>query len=201
MKLSALLVLLMSTMATHTMAQGRVWSIGPELGINFSKYGQDAASNDFKPGLIAGGFLTYSIENTHAFTGKILFTQKGTKFSNDNQQTLNYVEVPLIARIFFNREGVFRPNLFVGPSVAFLTGAATKVGENKPVSITNYRDQFNPVDFGITGGLGLNFLIATETRILFDFRYTHGLTDITKSNNAVINNQALAITAGVSFGL
>lgn len=183
----------------NTKAQEHIWSLGPEIGANFSKYGHDASGN-VKPGFIGGLSLTYSIENTHALTGKLLFAQKGARINGINQ-SLNYIEMPLVGRFFFNREGNFRPNIFIGPSLGILTGATNvKVGENNPTAINNYRDIYRPLDFGVTGGLGLNFLIARETRLLFDARYTHGLTDITKSSGYV-NNKAISLTAGVSFGL
>ena len=62
----------------------KTWSIGPELGVNFSKYGRDADDSDYNSGLIAGGFITYSIRNTHAFTAKVLFSQKGAKSDDPN---------------------------------------------------------------------------------------------------------------------
>jgi hypothetical protein len=183
----------------NTRAQGKIWSLGPELGVNISNYGHDASNNNAKAGFIGGVSLTYSIENTHALTGKILYAQKGAEI-NGVKQSLNYVEVPLIGRFFFNRSGDFRPNVFIGPSFSFLTSATSKVGENRPEVINNFSDTFRPFDFGLTGGLGLNFLIARETRLIFDARYTHGLSDVTKTSG-FINNKALSFTGGVTFGL
>jgi hypothetical protein len=183
----------------NSKAQGKIWSIGPEIGANFSKYGRDASGSDVKAGFLGGLALTYSIENTHAITGKLLFAQKGAEI-NGVKQSLNYLEVPVIGRFFFNRDGNFRPNIFLGPSFGFLTSATNKVGENSPAAINNYRDTYKPFDLGVTGGLGLNFLIARETRLLFDARYTHGLSDVTKASG-YINNKAISLTAGVSFGL
>jgi hypothetical protein len=180
-------------------AQGKVWSLGPELGVNVSNYGHDAANNNSKAGFIGGASLTYSIENTHALTAKILYNQKGADI-NGVKQSLNYIEVPLIGRLFFNKKGTVRPNIFIGPSFNFLTNATNKRGANNPDVIANYRDTFKPFDFGVTGGLGLNFLIARETRLIFDARYTHGLSDVTKASG-FINNNALSLTAGVTFGL
>jgi hypothetical protein len=176
-----------------------VWSFGPELGVNVSNYGHDVSGNSNKAGFIGGASLTYSIENTHALTAKILYSQKGANI-NGVKQALNYVEVPLIGRFFFNREGKCRPNIFVGPSFNFLANATSKVGENRPAVITNFRDQYKSFDLGMTGGLGLNFLIARETRLIFDGRYTYGFSDVTKASGYV-NNKALSLTAGVTFGL
>lgn len=188
----------------QSMAQrssNKVWSFGPEAGVNLAKQGRDAASNtSVKPGLLLGGFVTYSIRDTYGFTGKVLFSQKG--YQTDNfKETLNYMEFPVVVRLFFNRDGAFRPNIFAGPSVGFLTGVSTRTGTNAEVKMKNYDSSFNIFDFGLTGGLGLNYEIAREIRLLLDVRYTHGVTDVTKASNTNINNEAVGITAGVSFGL
>ena len=52
----------------------------------------------------------------------------------------------------------------------------------------------------MTTGAGCNIRILNETYLVFDARYTHGLTDVSKSDGKV-NNQSFALTAGVSFGI
>ncbi len=178
----------------------RVWSIGLEAGPNFSKHGWDADDTNFKTGFLVGGNLTYSVRNTYGFTGKLLYAQKGAEQGNA-KSTLNYVEGPSVGRFFFNKEGPFRPNIFAGPSFGFLTGVKGQVGNGNKETLDNYKDFYKTFDFGLTGGLGLNYEIAPETRILVDFRYTYGLSDISKSNASSVNNQVIGITAGVSFGI
>lgn len=205
MKTKNIVIVTMVTFLTlvtciNTHAQEKVWSVGPEVGISLSKYGKDASTNDFKSGAIGGVFLTYSILNTYGITGKLLYSQKGASFKSDNiKQTLNYIEVPLIGRFFLNKEGNFRPNIFVGPSFGFLAGATNKAGSENREPIESYKDIYNGFDFGVTGGLGLNFLISTETYFIIDARYTHGLSDITKADGNV-NNKSFGISAGLSFG-
>ena len=198
--IASMVTFLSVAMCFNTKAQTKVWSVGPEAGVSLSKYGKEAGTNDYKVGAIGGVFLTYSILNSFGITTKLLYSQKGASFeSSDTKQTLNYIEVPLIGRFFLNKEGTFRPNIFVGPSFGFLTGATNKVGSDKPVAIDSYKNIYNGFDFGVTGGLGLNFLISTETYFIIDARYTHGLSDITIANGNV-NNNSFGLTAGISFG-
>ena len=200
MRLAAVMAVLSLAMSFETIAQDKVWSVGPEVGVSLSKYGTDAGANDFKSGAIGGLFVTYSIENTFGITTKVLYSQKGASFKSiDTKQTLNYIEVPVIGRFFLNKEGTFRPNIFVGPSFGFLTGATNKVGSNERVKIDNYDAIYNTFDFGVTGGIGFNFLISNETYFIIDGRYTHGLSDITKAPG-VVNNNSFGLTAGISFG-
>jgi outer membrane protein W len=202
-KILLLTVVAFLAMATAFDSQAqtkKVWSIGPEAGVSISHYGMDASTNESKPGVVLGGFITYSIINTFAVTAKLLYYQKGASFApTDNMQTLHYLEVPVLGRFFLNKEGVFRPNIFVGPSFGFLHGASNKFGNNDRVDIESYKNIYNGVDVGISGGAGFNLRILNETYLVFDARYTHGLSDITKANGNV-NNSSLALTAGVSFG-
>src|SRR6478609_4724955 len=94
------------SMVSYGQSKDKTWSIGPEVGANFAKFGKDGDQTVYNTGLILGGFLTYSIRNTHAFTTKILFSRKGAKDEASNSQVhLNYVEVPVLLRVFFNRDG------------------------------------------------------------------------------------------------
>jgi outer membrane protein W len=191
------------TLSTRVQAQsGKTWSIGPELGVNFSKAGRDALENDMKTGVLAGFFLTYSVVDNFGITTKFLLSQRGSQTTVNgvtSKTTLNYVEIPILARFFLNKSGSFRPNLFVGPSLNYLAGGTTKVGDADAVKIPNYTESLNTIDLGITGGLGLNFAIADETRILLDARYVYGLSDVTKGGSN-INNQTISISAGIQFG-
>lgn len=182
-------------------SSGKTWSFGPEAGVNFAKFGRDADNTEFNTGLVAGGFLTYSIQDTYAFTLKVLHSQKGAaEESTDSKLHLNYVEVPLLFRFFLNKEGAIRPNAFVGPSFGFLTEVKSKVGDGDYESVQNFEDSYNNFDVGVGFGLGINFRVANEMYFIIDTRYTYGFSDISKSP-ADVNNQALAFTAGLSFGL
>jgi hypothetical protein len=207
-KVSALAIFFMVTaLAVHGQSD-RVWSMGPEVGANFSKWGGDADESDYKAGLIAGGFVTYSIRDTYAFTAKVLFSQKGAAYTQDGglgddvdvKTQLNYIEIPVLGRLFFNREGTVRPNVFLGPSFGFLTGAKFKVEDEDYEDIEDYKDAFNTFDLGLAAGLGLSIRVANEMYFIVDARYTYGLSDLGKGSGS-INNQAVAVSAGLSFGI
>lgn len=197
----------------------RVWSIGPEVGASFFKQGMDDEfSSKYKAGLVAGGFVTYSINNAYAFTAKVLYTQKGMSgniFNTDLEERLSYIEVPVLARVFFNRDGAVRPNLFLGPSFGFQTGAKWKIADGEYENVEDsgireilgdadsYKDAYNTFDFGLSGGLGVNVRVGEEIYFIVDARYTYGLTNIYKNTPEDFkhNNHGLAVTAGLSFGI
>ena len=200
--LSATLIALLAFMLPSiTKAQTeRVWSFGPELGLSISKYGNDGSNSEAKPGVAGGLFLTYSIIDNFGITTKLLYNERGAEFSSLNtKQTLQYIEIPVIGRFFLNREGNVRPNIFFGPSFAFLAGAKNKIGGDVE-KIDSYKNSFNTFDFGLTGGLGCSFRIRNETYFVLDGRYTHGISDISKDNDD-INNKSFLISAGLQFGI
>jgi outer membrane protein W len=173
------------------------------VGVNFAKLKGDIGDEETLSGIVAGFFVTHSVINTFGITGKVLFSHKGVVYHGTNSQvknTLNYLEVPILARYYLNKEGKFRPNLFLGPSFGFLMGATSKEGDQKAAKITNYKNYYHTYDFGLTGGLGLNYEIANEIRILLDARYTYGLSDVA-IGPAKASNQTITLSAGVSFGL
>ena len=204
---------LMLSIGAFAQESDRVWSMGPEIGAAFSNHGKDADDSEYKSGLVAGGFVTYSIRDTYAFTGKVLFNQKGAKSEDgDVKERLNYIEVPILARVYFNREGTVRPNVFIGPSFGFLTGAQWKVGDNDYENVEDiegdpfgdvdsYKDVYNTFDFGASLGLGLSIKVAAEMYFIVDARYTYGFTEVYKNADGSSNNQNATVTAGLSFGI
>lgn len=184
---------------SHSNAQNKIWSIGPEIGVNLSKYGMDANSNTRRTGITGGVFVTYSVINTFGLTAKVLYSEKGAVIA-DREEILTYIEVPLTGRFFINKSGKFRPNFIMGPSFGFLRGVSTRLGDDEPVKVREFEKSYNTFDIGATAGLGLNYLVLQHTRVLLDARYTYGLTDLTKAPGQ-INNETISITFGVSFGI
>ena len=193
-------LVLLTSWSSSAQTSEKIWSFGPEVGVNISKFGGDANDDtDFRTGVAFGLGLTYSIQNTYGITTKVLYSQRGAKI-DDTKLSMKYIEVPVTGRFFLNRDGIFRPNIFLGPSFAFLTGVSSKTNDGENVENNDYKDSYNTFDFGLTGGLGLNWLIANETHIIIDGRYTHGLSDVAKSDSDVFN-RGFTISAGVTFGL
>jgi outer membrane protein W len=198
-----LLLFLISLQAVQ--AQNKTWGAGPEIGMSFAKYSGDLENQEFKTGLLGGGHVTYSTHPTFGVTLKALYHQRGSQQEIGgtlNKELLHYLEFPLLARYFLTPGGKFRPNIFLGPSAAFLLNVQNKVGDGAYTSVSaENRENYRNFDLGLNAGIGLNYLIAKETRLLFDARYTHGLTDLTKAVDISTYNRGWAFTLGLSFGL
>jgi hypothetical protein len=191
-----------------TYAQQR-FSAGPRVGVNMSTFGRDAQGYTLRPGVAAGAFLMYSSLNHFGISGDVLYSQMGSKFSQNNEsfkQRINYLEIPVALRYFLTLSGDFRPNLFFGPSLGIKLNAKNTNYTNTNPAITrsdiDNSAQFNNLDLGLIAGFQLNFKgLAERQHFLIDARYRYGLSDITIDQNQNINNSTITLTLGYSFGV
>jgi len=179
-------------------------SLSLEAGPSFSKFGRDAEYSGFRAGFVGGAGLTYSTNSWFAFTGKLLYHQKGNSYDINglnSQFRVDYIEIPLLARFFLNKEGRFRPNLYIGPTFSYLVDHDFSTQFKYVTTPDGARlSDFRTFDFGVAGGIGFNYRIKDDFRILLDARYNYGISDILKSPG-IVNNQGISATVGVSFGI
>lgn len=174
-------------------------SIGPIVGVSVANLRGDIDNNDWKAGLTVGGFYNYSGRKGLGFSGQVLYTQLGAQVLNKtNDIRLNYIQVPLLLTYFLGKYGnPIRPKLFIGPHVNFLLNAKDRNGNDIYGQSPNRN--YNPVDIGLTAGVGLNYRIKNKVWLNTDVRYGLGLVDITKSNANRILNHNIGVNVGVSF--
>lgn len=172
--------------------------------MNLSNYvGSNVIENKSIAGLSAGAFLMYSSLNHFGISADLLYSQKGGKYvdlqSGNVTQRVNYLEIPIALRYFLTRTGSFRPNVYVGPALAFKLNASQKV-ENTGVK-TDITDGVKSVDLGLMAGFQLNFPgLGARQRFLIDGRYTYGLSPLkVASGNGY--NSAFTIALGYGFGV
>jgi len=164
-----------------------------------------------KAGFIVGLASEISLGDLFVLQPEVLFHQKGytTKYadsevSDSYKTTLNYLEVPVLARVNFGRFYAA-----TGPYVAFgiggkYKGTDTYMGQtvehegkvNFGEEPDNYNgsDQYiNAVDFGIQIGAGVKV-----SAIVIDLRYGLGLTDMVdkRDSNTQTLNRSLQLTVG-----
>ena len=193
---------------SRTYGQQR-WSAGPRVGVNLSDMTGDVQNRKMLPGLMAGVGVMYSDISRFGVAIDVLFSQRGAKFDVPFQngriafnQRLNYLEVPITLRYYLNDGGNFRPNVYFGPSVAYMLKAKRtnqKLNNNDIASVDNSPD-FRPLDLGITGGIQFNFRAGDRQRFLIDARYTYGISDISVASER-IQNSTITVGLGYSWGI
>ena len=124
------------------------------------------------------------------FQGEINFTSVGWKENNETsekgyQRTIHYVNVPLLASLGYGRErGGLKGFLVVGPQLGFCIGETERDGARfYSAQLAGRSDQHDlkvqrKFEYGITGGLGLEFSTKSGHRFIVEGRYFYGLSDI-----------------------
>ncbi len=178
-------------------------AIGVRGGVNLADVALDAdgaaPSFDSRIGLVAGAFVTLPITSWIELQPEVLYSGKGARLEQEGIESklvLDYLEVPVLARVSGNAFGTTRYYVVAGPTAGFRMRAKTRTefsGATEELDISEDVERF---DFGIAAGGGLQF-----GSLLVDARYTFGLTDIDKdtTDSVTIKNRVLSLTAGIRF--
>lgn len=187
-------------------------SLSPKFGIKggvnlTNMYVKDVSDENMKVGFNGGFFAKLPVTRGFSIQPELLYTSKGAKETYDNfilgegeyRFNLNYIELPVLA--VFNVAENF--NVHVGPYVSYLAEANIKDLEDDGTidEIADLdTDDFNRVDYGVAGGLGIdisNFTIGA--------RYSYGFREIGKSGSVSgeltkdSKNSAISLYIGIGF--
>lgn len=191
---------LMLFLTASLSAQTEMW-FGPKAGASMAKVTGDDIDSLFsdvkyKTGFAAGVFLNAGLTPSIAIQPELLYVMRGAKEDViDLKLKANYVALPVLIKWMAPTQGSVKPNLFVGPEVAFLMSAKIDtVGGDVDV-----KDSTKSVDFGLVFGGGLDF-DAGSGRVTFDVRYNLGLTKIDDSSDkSDIKNSGFAAYIGYAI--
>ncbi|HRO47184.1 porin family protein [Agriterribacter sp.] len=139
-----------------------------------------------------------------------------------NESVLNYLEIPVTAK--FRWGSTLKYYLNAGPYIGILLNASQKTngnsrlyfdkGATQPLSMqgqplpsqsfkadTDIKKDINPVNLGITGGIGLAYPVGGSGEIILDARGAYGLTTIQKDTkaNGKSRTGGLFITLGYAY--
>lgn len=175
----------------------------------YSFTGDDTEFEGLEPesrmGLAAGGFFTFALSPNFALQPEVLYVMKGAKYEEGGDKLtfkLDYLDIPVLFKYRFATAGSTRPNLFAGP-VASLKMSDKLEAEVDGVEVEmDMPGDVKGVDFGLVLGGGLDFAMSSTT-VVFDFRYTLGLTDwpdVDEGGEDVsVKNSGWIVALGVAF--
>ena len=143
-------------------------------------YGDDVASNDFRPGFTGGVFLNYQVNDAFSVQPEVLYSRRGAKnhFSETTSPDLedvrvrqDVIEIPVLLKLSAPTAPV-TPRLYVGPALGFIT--------NSEVDGADADDSFTDVDFsGVVGGeIAYALNKGPLGEIALDGRYNLGFTSL-----------------------
>lgn len=184
---------------------------GITAGINSSTFGGKDANNP-KParrsGLIAGVLLVAPIGPSFAFQPELLYTMRGANFDDSGTSgsfTMNYVQVPLLARLDIGTSGRVKPSLHGGLALSFKLTCdveATFSGATIKSSCKDLEGAGGPTiksfDYGAIIGGGLAFDASGKT-VTIGARYDHSLAKLSADSD--IKHRVISVLATLEFPL
>lgn len=170
--------MVIAALAISTPAWAQVGG-GIKAGVNFARVsGSDENPGD-RIGFTAGLFLTTN-QGLVALQPEVIFSMQGSKFTFGTAK-VDYFQVPVLLRIGSSAKGKASVYGLVGPSFGLL------------VQDENWADPIDRTDVGLVVGAGV-----TVTRLLFEARYTAGLTDFSKGAVAY-KHRVFTVMGGFTF--
>src|SRR5690625_3665073 len=116
-----------------------------------------------KLGFVGGVYANFKISKRHfSVQPELLFSQKGDEKKGSIQGVpvtqkirLAYLEIPVLVKYTFNPDGLFQPNIYVGPYAGFKINAKGTTKTSNDQKTISLGSQTNVFDFGVVAGAGL----------------------------------------------
>ncbi|SNR50507.1 porin family protein [Hymenobacter mucosus] len=198
--------------------------IGVRAGLNVSDWSGDAVNSvmdlagytngavtkEMKPGFHAGLYATLPLGPRFAIEPGVFYSEKGTVLTGriplEQFDFLNarvkatarmaYLDIPLVAKAYLT-DGFY---LYAGPQASVLLAGKARVNAsalgfsafNQDFDI---KEQFRPVDFSVTGGLGYQ----SQSGLGVSAGYDYGLSSLDKNNNFDAQNRVIKASINYSF--
>lgn len=182
-------------------AQG--FGLGVKGGVNVATTkidGEDGGPKlDARIGLVAGVFATLPLASWLDLQPEALYAMKGARLDLDGVKStlaLDYLDVPVLARIIKRGSGARRYYVAGGPSFGFRLRARSRVDFGTSTEDIDVADNIERADLGVAFGGGLE-----AGALVIDGRYTLGLKDVDKdkSDTVKVTNRAFSLTVGFRF--
>jgi len=177
---------------------------GVKGGVNLATTrGDDALPEaDSRLGMALGGYVSMPMTPMFSIQPEALFTMKGfeTPDAPSSSFKINYVEIPVLAKLSLAPEAVAHPSVFVGPSLGL--NVSSKVSTDGQGEDVDMKDMTKSTEFGLVMGGGLDMPIGPmgKQSIGLDVRYNLGLNSIDESgSDANVKNGVLSILGTFRF--
>jgi opacity protein-like surface antigen len=158
--------------------QAQIFKLGVKAGPNFANLNGGDIQTKTRTSFHAGGAAEIGLSKKWSLAAELLYTSQGADVDGFGDLNLDYVSVPVMARIYLIEE---KFAIDLGPQFSFLIDEADTAFENEDY------------DFAVVGGVTLNI-----TKSIFaQARYVAGLTEASK--DAEIKNSVFQLSVGYNF--
>lgn len=175
---------------TFSFSQSKTNSdFGIKGGLNFATVYSDPSASA-KVGINIGIFVDIKSSEKFHFQPEIIYSMQGTSISQNGQSAqinLNYINLPIIAKYFVNKDFNFQ----FGPQFGALVTSTVSAG-----TITvDASSLFKNIDYGLNLGIGYTI----NPKVMIDARYNIGLSGLAKDlppGERDLNNRVFSISIG-----
>jgi hypothetical protein len=182
---------------------------GGKIGFNIANVSNHPQKTENLTGYLVGGLCNYPKTDLLSFQIEIMFSGKGftvpdtTAYDTGNvflgrldaTWILQYIEMPLLAKLSPIRTGKYRPHVIGGGFAAFLVRSKLRLKDNL-LQLDYDISNTNSLDVGGIGGVGID-MKAGQGWLFFEVRYERGVMSVIK--DADYKSHALSFQAGYWF--
>lgn len=223
--LTALALLVMIFVVTPVVMAQRVYephfSIGGKAGADFSKVAfTPGVEQSMLQGIMMGVTAKYTEEKFFGLIAELNLIQRGWKETFDEtefsyQRRLTYIQLPIMTHIYFGGRK-FKGFVNLGPSVSYLisNSISSNFDYENPASVEGFPIENrhvnqmqmpikNKIDYGISAGLGMEFIVGGKHSFVLEGRYYYGLGNIfsakKKDEFSASRLNSIEVTLGYNF--
>ncbi|MDP8269722.1 MAG: porin family protein [Candidatus Tenebribacter davisii] len=165
----------------------------------------DGLMTNYRYGMDISPFVEIVINNRFNLLLEIHYIQKGTDVEIDVRDNIgqlidtevsiivNYLEFDLFTKFEIGQSRV-KPYIIGGSIIDIFIGY-----KNEWNFFDSYYDDFNPIDFGISIGLGTEYQLSKKITSLLEIRFSPSLTTSYKVDVIEISNLSFEILTGIKF--
>lgn len=185
---------------------------GIKAGISYSKVTNDnVGDSDHKMGVAAGISISYNLLPGLSLQPELLYVQQGGRWdinildggsivgNGELTWKLNYLQVPVLARVNLPVVGAFLPTLIAGPALSIKTASTYETEQGGSLVSSGDLDDIKSTDLSLIVGVGFK-VGAGPAGIVVDARYNLGSTNLNDTDaDVTINNRGFQVLAGFQF--
>lgn len=185
---------------------------GIKAGISYSKVTNDnVGDSDHKMGVAAGISISYDLLPGITLQPELLYVQQGGRWdinildggtivgNGELTWKLNYLQVPVLARVNLPVVGAFLPTLIAGPALSIKTASTYETEQGGSLVSSGDLDDLASTDLSLIVGVGFK-VGAGPAGIVVDARYNLGSTNLNDTDaDVTINNRGFQVLAGFQF--
>jgi hypothetical protein len=184
-------------------------------GMNLSKFvGADASRSESARGLNLGATISILHFGPVSIVPEVYYSEKGSKefdlaTATTLEYGLDYIELPVLAKVAFPIKGLLRGYVAGGPAYAWnidCSITATETGSTNTFSecgenFRSFNTAMEKADRGVVMGGGLDFTVPGFGGLNLDARLIRGLARLRSGTTGTdIKNQAVSLMLGYYIG-